>query len=42
MTRFLLFSCVVCLFSATAVNAQAPSAPQEPSQLATLLEQQTS
>ena len=42
MTRFLLFSCVVCLFSATAVNAQAPSVPQEPSQLATLLEQQTS
>jgi LPS-assembly protein len=42
MTRFLLFSCVVCLISATTVHAQAPSAPQEPSQLATLLEQQTS
>jgi LPS-assembly protein len=42
MTRLFLFSCVVCLISATTVHAQAPSAPQEPSQLATLLEQQTS
>jgi LPS-assembly protein len=44
MTRFLLFSCVVCLLSATGVNAQVPSPtpPQEASQLATLLEQQTS
>ena len=42
MFRALLFSCVVCLFAPGIVRAQNATAPQDVTQLSTLLEQQNS